>query len=108
MPSQYANMRLNGLILQPWSVPIVKTSLPPEILQTMIEISDQIIADKEAEPAGPTLAGQIENELKIEIWLKFFKNPTLIDVNDLDEIPPMSYELIDFEKYKNYFYYTST
>ena len=31
-------------MIQPWSVPIFKTTLPPEILQTMIEISDQVIA----------------------------------------------------------------
>ena len=34
-------------LLQPWSVPIFKTTLPPKILQTMTEISDQVIADKE-------------------------------------------------------------
>ena len=27
-------------MLQPWSTPVMKTILPPNILQTMIEISD--------------------------------------------------------------------
>ena len=53
-------------LLQPWSVPVLKTSLPPDILQAMIEISDQIIADKKAKSWGKELAGQIENELLIE------------------------------------------
>ena len=47
-------------MLQPWSVPIMQTTLPPEILQTMIGISDQIIADKHAKSWGGYLAGQID------------------------------------------------
>jgi len=53
-------------LIQPWSVPVFKTTLPPEILQTMIEISDQIIADKETKSHGEYLAGQIEKELRVE------------------------------------------
>jgi len=60
-------------LIQPWSVPIFKTTLPPEILQTMIEISDQVIADKNRVDKtgnsidhGKYLAGQIENELRVE------------------------------------------
>ena len=53
-------------ILQPWSTPIMKTELPPAILQTMTEISDQVIADKDAESWGKNLAGQINTELLIE------------------------------------------
>ena len=52
-------------MIQPWSVPVFKTTLPPEILQTMTEISDQIIADKETISHGEYLAGQIENELRV-------------------------------------------
>jgi len=54
-------------LIQPWSVPIFKTTLPPDVLQTMIEISDQVIANKEAERVGDSLAGQIEKELKVEL-----------------------------------------
>ena len=53
-------------LIQPWSVPVFKTTLPPEVLQTMIEISDQVIADKDTESHGEYLAGQIENELRVE------------------------------------------
>ena len=35
-------------LIQPWSVPVMKITLPPHVLQTMIEISDLVIADKEA------------------------------------------------------------
>jgi len=53
-------------LIQPWSVPVMKTTLPPDVLQTMIEISDLVIADKELKSYGHTLAGQIETELEIE------------------------------------------
>ena len=53
-------------LIQPWSVPIFKTTLPPDVLQTMIEISDQVIADKDAKSWGPQLAGQIDSELLVE------------------------------------------
>jgi uncharacterized protein (TIGR02466 family) len=53
-------------LIQPWSVPIFRTTLPPEILQTMIEISDQVIADKETKSHGEYLAGQIDSELLVE------------------------------------------
>ena len=43
-------------MIQPWSVPVFKTTLPPDVLQTMIEISDQIIADKDATSHGEYLA----------------------------------------------------
>ena len=57
---------MNIEMIQPWSVPIFKTTLPPDVLQTMIEISDQVIADKEAKSWGTNLAGQIEKELLVE------------------------------------------
>ena len=33
-------------LIQPWSVPVFKTILPPDILQTMIDISDQLLQTK--------------------------------------------------------------
>ena len=57
---------MNVELIQPWSVPVFKTTLPPEILQTMIEISDQVIADKETKSHGEYLAGQIDTELLVE------------------------------------------
>ena len=53
-------------LIQPWSVPIFKTQLPYSILQTMLELTDKVITDKNTESYGPTLAGQIDTELKIE------------------------------------------
>ena len=53
-------------LIQPWSVPVFKTTLPPDILQAMIEISDQVIADKETKSHGEYLAGQIDSELLVE------------------------------------------
>ena len=53
-------------LIQPWSVPVFKTTLPPDVLQAMIEISDHVIADKDAESHGGHLAGQIEKELRVE------------------------------------------
>ena len=53
-------------LIQPWSVPVFRTTLPPNILETMIEISDQVIADKDAKSHGEYLAGQIDSELLVE------------------------------------------
>ena len=67
LPKKQENKhRMEVLVIQPWSVPVFRTKLPPDILQTMIEISDQVIANKEAESWGSHLAGQIEKELKVE------------------------------------------
>ena len=57
---------MNIQLIQPWSVPVFKTILPPDILQTMTEISDQVIADKETKSHGEYLAGQIDTELLVE------------------------------------------
>ena len=57
---------MNIELIQPWAVPVFKTTLPPEILQTMTEISDQVIADKETKSHGEYLAGQIDTELLVE------------------------------------------
>ena len=64
---QIYNMDL--MLIQPWSVPVFRTRLPPDILQTMIEISDQVIADEKTKTWGSHLAGQIEKELKVELEL---------------------------------------
>ena len=53
-------------LIQPWSVPVFKTTLPPDVLQTMIEISDKILADKDAVSHGGNLAGQLNTELLVE------------------------------------------
>ena len=52
-------------LLQPWSVPVLKTKLPDDVLETMIEISDKVLADPNAEDWGPNLVGQTDKERAI-------------------------------------------
>ena len=53
-------------MIQPWSVPVLHTTLPDEILQKMIEISDNVIDDEKSLSHGHNLAGQIETELLVD------------------------------------------
>jgi hypothetical protein len=53
-------------MIQPWSVPVLHTKLPDEILQKMIEISDNVIDDEKSLSHGHNLAGQIETELLVD------------------------------------------
>ena len=53
-------------MLQPWSVPVLCTKLPDEILQKMIDISEIIIDDEKSLSYGHNLAGQIETELLVD------------------------------------------
>jgi len=53
-------------LLQPWSTFVMKTQLPPLILEKMIKITDEILENKEpTQQAGEYLAGQIEDEFSI-------------------------------------------
>ena len=52
-------------VIQPWSVPVFHTTLPPEVLQQMTKISDKIMVDENAKHYGESLAGQVENELEL-------------------------------------------
>ena len=58
-------MQLEARLLQPWSVPVLQMKLPAEVLDTMIAISDDVIADKESINHGEYLAGQIDTELRV-------------------------------------------
>ena len=53
------------LLLQPWSVPVLQSKLPQEVLDVMIKISDDIINDKESISHGEYLAGQVDTELRV-------------------------------------------
>jgi uncharacterized protein (TIGR02466 family) len=53
-------------LIQPWSVPVLHTKLPDEILRKMIDISDSVIGDKKSLNHGKNLAGQIETELLVD------------------------------------------
>ena len=52
---------------QPWSTFIMKTQLPPKILEKMIRITDKIVDNAANEKShGQHLAGQIKDELWVE------------------------------------------
>ena len=54
-------------LLQPWSTFVMKTQLPPPILEKMIRITDEIVDNAENEKShGQYLAGQIKDELWVE------------------------------------------
>ena len=48
--------------LQPWSDILMRTKLPDEVLNGMLEITDQILQDPNRDNWGKNLAGQIEDE----------------------------------------------
>ena len=50
---------------RPWSDILLETHLPPMILEKMIEISDEGLADSKRISWGENLAGQIKEELLI-------------------------------------------
>lgn len=50
---------------RPWSDTLFQTSLPPTVLEDMIEISDKVLADSKRINWGNNLAGQIKEELLI-------------------------------------------
>ncbi len=55
-------------LLQPWSTFVMKTQLPSSILEKMLKITDEIIANIEtAISHGEYLAGQIKDEIKLDL-----------------------------------------
>ena len=54
-------------LLQPWSVPVMRTKLPQYVLDGMIELTDDMIADENSISHGPGLVGQIKTELTIDV-----------------------------------------
>ena len=53
-------------VYQPWSVPLLQTSLPDKVIQELIQLTDLITEDKERESMNKDLAGEIEDEWKID------------------------------------------
>ena len=53
-------------VYQPWSAPLLHTSLPDKLLQELIQLTDIITRDNEREPHGFGLAGEIEDEWTID------------------------------------------
>jgi len=62
---------------RPWSDILFETTLPPMVLEKMIEISDEVLADSKRISWGENLAGQIKEELLIEP--KLLKKENLLD-----------------------------
>ena len=48
--------------IQPWSDVLLRVTLPPNVLQGMLKITDQVLQDPERKNWGDNLAGQIQDE----------------------------------------------
>ena len=64
-------------LLQPWSVPVMRTKLPQYVLDGMLELTDDMIADENSISHGTELVGQIKTELTVDT--------ELLKKNDLDK-----------------------
>ena len=53
-------------IYQPWSAPVLHTTLPDILVQKLIQLTDLIAEDKERESANKNLVGEIEDEWEID------------------------------------------
>ena len=53
-------------LIQPWSVPVIRTVLHPDIIKELIGVTDNLLNDPNTPSLGYSLAGQIETELVIE------------------------------------------
>ena len=50
---------------RPWSDILFETTLPPMVLEKMIKISDEVLADSKRIQYGDNLAGQVKEESSI-------------------------------------------
>jgi hypothetical protein len=73
--------QMSAQVLQPWSTPVLKASIPREILARMIEVSDGLLANRQSVSNGDNLVGQIATEVKLPLEaleeigaLRFFEN----------------------------------
>ena len=55
-------LKVNVEMIQPWSDVLMRTTLPDTVVEGMIKITDEILADPERKNWGHNLAGQIEDE----------------------------------------------
>ena len=58
--------QMNFNLHKPWADILFETTLPPMVLEKIIEISDEVLADSKRISWGGNLAGQIKEELLIE------------------------------------------
>ena len=71
------SFKMSYTLHRPWSDILFETTLPPMVLEKMIEISDEVLADSKRISWGGNLAGQIKEELLIEPEL--LKKENLLD-----------------------------
>ena len=71
------SFQMSYTLHRPWSDILFETTLPPMVLEKMIEISDEVLADSKRISWGENLAGQIKEELLIEP--KLLKKENLLD-----------------------------
>ena len=60
------SFKISYKLHKPWADILFETSLPPTVLEKMIEISDKVLADSKRTHWGNNLAGQIKDELWVE------------------------------------------
>ena len=94
---------------RPWSDILFETTLPPIVLEKMIKISDEVLADSQRMPWGGNLAGQIKEEslippeeLKKYNLTDFFGNMVLEYIHqcNLQKTPPeYSQKMEDVKKH---------
>ena len=77
--SVYAQTYDNWEIICPWAQIMVGTTMPAEVTENMIELTDEILERKNKEDYGERLAGQIENEFgkKTKQKPKYFEKKKL-------------------------------
>jgi len=71
------SFKMAYILHRPWSDILFETTLPPMVLEKMIEISDEVLADSKRISWGGNLAGQIKEELLIEP--KLLEKENLLD-----------------------------
>ena len=71
------SFKMSYILHRPWSDILFETTLPPPVLERIIEISDEVLADSKRISWGENLAGQIKEELLIEP--KLLKKENLLD-----------------------------
>jgi len=71
------SFQMSYTLHRPWSDILFETTLPPMVLEKMIEISDEVLADSKRISWGKNLAGQIKEELLIEP--KLLEKENLLD-----------------------------
>ncbi len=71
------SFKMAYILHRPWSDILFETTLPPTVLEKMIEISDKVLTDSTRTNWGENLAGQIKEEMLIEP--KVLKESNLTD-----------------------------